>query len=259
MADEIYNPSGVTDAPPSAEVIAQVEAGKAKLAEMLKGGTTAAPASTRYVPTAGQRQQAAAAAEKTREPQEDRPYRDYTRVHPNDDVPDGRTVSTPGAARVAAREAAASPDETRRLALTKDLTSGNLTAAERAQKTAELRELVASMATQEERQAFVDLPIETIRDAMGVQAPDLVPSLVEKWDVDGEAEILAGLHDAGVAPETARVLHNWYVGVFQGAMGDVANLNVETMEADFRCLGKKHGVKPAAVEALVKAHRARLA
>jgi hypothetical protein len=94
---------------------------------------------------------------------------------------------------------------------------------------------------------------------MGVQAPNLTPSLVDKWDVDGEAELLAGLHDAGISSDTARVFHDWYVGVFQGALGDVTNLDVNAVEADFRTLAEKRGLSKKLVDDLVKWHRGRLA
>jgi len=78
-------------------------------------------------------------------------------------------------------------------------------------------------------------------------------------DTDGEAELLAGLHDGGVAPEAARTLYDWYAAKFLGAVGDVVNIDVAAMEAEFRQVAKKNGVKDTVVDALVKAHKARLA
>jgi hypothetical protein len=90
-----------------------------------------------------------------------------------------------------------------------------------------------------------------------VALPETMPkSLVEKWDVDGEAELLAGLHDAGVAPQATQAIYHWYADKFLGAVGDMANIDVAAMESEFRQLAKKHGIKDNVTDALIKAHKA---
>lgn len=135
MADN-YSADGISDAPPTAEQTAQVEAGRARLAAMT-GGTT-----------------------------------------PGADLKARLNEILPEAKRAALREAVgrlranATPGENRRVGLTKDLASGKLTEPERAQKTQELRELLAGMATDDEKAAMASAPLEDHRSAYGLTVPD---------------------------------------------------------------------------------------
>ena len=159
------------------------------------------------------------------------------------------------------RVAALSPSARRREELNRyDNPEGifSTDAVKRQAAVAELRKLLAAEATPEERQAFVDLPITEIRDAMGVKPPKLVSMLADRWDTDHEAELLSDLHDAGVSSETAQELHSWYVDKFTGALGLAANADADAMEAEFRAMAAKRGMDRSVVDALVKAHRDRL-
>jgi len=94
-------------------------------------------------------------------------------------------------------EAKLSPAERRRQELTKELTTGKLTDAERAAKSEELRRLLAASDTKEEREALVAEGVTGARALFGLEAPRDVTALgkdaaaaYEEGFADHEADLL---------------------------------------------------------------------
>ncbi len=113
-------------------------------------------------------------------------------------VPPGKTVSTPGAAALAAREAekAPSPAEQRIKELNQNPALRDLNHPDNARLRKELREAVAAAATDEERDALANEPIYTLRSRFGIEDPKTKlphPELRERWDAEAEAVGLASL------------------------------------------------------------------
>jgi hypothetical protein len=92
-----------------------------------------------------------------------------------------------------------------------------------------------------------------------VDHDQVLPALREKWDAEGEAEVLAAFAHDGAAPEAVNAVMAWYTGVFNGAVGDTANLNAAELETEFRTLAKKAGISQRLTDGLVEWQKARLA
>jgi len=112
----------------------------------------------------------------------------------------------------------------------------------------ELLDAIAADATQDERDAYANLPIAELRDRFRLKAPRIPSNLT--WNQEGEAEYLVAFHEQGVSPEAVRSLYTWYVDTGLANVG-----RFEPRHADeFRALAKKHGLSSEFTEKLIKFH-----
>jgi hypothetical protein len=236
MTEEIYSSTGITDAPPTPEQAAQVEAGRAKLIEMTGGAPASKPRPTgppAHVPSARRRA--------------------------TDDLPPGRTFSSPDAAALRASQSQASPAAQRIKELNHpDSPLWKTGTAEGDAARDELRRLLAQEATLEEKQAIADAPIGQLRDQFSINHDQVLKPIQDKWDEHEEGTVLATFAQQGVSPEAVTAIMDWYTGIFNGALGNAANINADEIETQFRALAKRHGVADDVVEALVEHHKGRL-
>jgi len=144
------------------------------------------------------------------------------------DVPRGKTASTKGAAAVAAREAAeAETPVTRRIKElnAKDSPLWKIGTLEGDKARDELRKLIAEGATQDEKDAYANLPVSQLRERFGVEGPSRLPSQLRgEWNQEREAEYLIAFHEQGVAPETVKSVYTWYL---DRAMQNLGNFGEE--------------------------------
>jgi hypothetical protein len=206
---------------------------RAALSEMLKGGTPPPPTKPRptgppaHIPSA-------------------------SRKSSNEDIPPGRTTSTPDAARLSHEQTQQTPAQ-RRLSELNDYQNekGIYSKDPAAQKRAveELHRLMAAEATQDEKDDYANLSVDKLREANGIERPDLPSNLRSAWSEENEAVALIALHEQGVAPETARQLHTWYID------RDVMNLGrfTEADVNDFREFAKGK-LSPEFIESLISWH-----
>jgi hypothetical protein len=230
MANEQQTTTNAPAPPPgeTAASWASVQAGKAKLEQML-----AAPKNTKPAP-----------------------------VKPSAPpvLPEVQALRGAAAKAEKDRVAALPKFEQRRLELTRALTEKNskLTDAERAALTKELRELVAGQMTQAERDEILNAPISELRDMFAIAHERVQPHLREHWDEEGEAEVLASFAHAGVSREGARTVMGWYMDKFNQHLGDIDNVDFAAMEAEFRTVAKKAGLSERHINALIANERERL-
>jgi hypothetical protein len=114
----------------------------------------------------------------------------------------------------------------------------------------EMRKLLASAATQDEKDAFANLPIGTLRDAHGVTAPDLPSHLKGQWSNEREAEGLIAMQEHGVSSDVVQQLHGWYV---QRGISNMGQFGEEDVVA-FREYASKRGLSSEFIEQLIEWH-----
>jgi hypothetical protein len=123
----------------------------------------------------------------------------------------------------------------------------------------ELRRLLAGEMTADEKQATADAPLGQLREQYGLNHHEAVlPVLRERWDSEEEATLLATFSQQGLAPEAVSAFYSWYSDMFNGALGDVRNLDVDKIIGEFRALAKQHNVTEDVVNALIEHHVGRL-
>ncbi len=146
------------------------------------------------------------------------------------------------------------PDEQRRIALTRELVSNKLTDAERAEKTRELRALVASQATPEEQAAQADATPQQRRAEYGVEDPRLPKPWLEDYNqrfINWESPLYDLAHEHGLAAEQVRGLRDAAVDLGQA----VSDTGRPASEADLKYIFDKHKVSPSARTALTRLWR----
>ena len=170
------------------------------------------------------------------------------------EVPPGKTVSTPGAAGLAAREAPVSESAQRIRDANKNPALWDEKNPDHAKARKELREAIAADMSDEERDALANEDVSTLRSRYGITDPrrDLPhPELREKWDTESEAVGLATLTSWGVDAQTARDLHQYVVA------GGVRNLGGPASAADYEAFAAKFKgrLSDGQIAALVEWHR----
>jgi hypothetical protein len=153
------------------------------------------------------------------------------------------------------------PDfEKRRLEITRALTDKNskLSDQDRAALTIELRRIVAGQQTPEEHEAILNAPVTELREMFAIDHERVQPHLRERWDEEGEAEVLASFAHAGVSREGAQAVMGWYMDKFNQHLGDIDNVDFAAMEADFRQVARRAGLSERHINALIANERERL-
>lgn len=122
---------------------------------------------------------------------------------------------------------------------------------------AEFNRLAAAEMSDEELAAITESSVEELRSRFGLghRVPEY---LAEQWDGDSERDVLATFASQGLSADQVAPVMSWYMQTFADAGGDVANIDADRMESEFRALGKRHGLPQALVDDLVKHERKRL-
>ena len=97
-----------------------------------------------------------------------------------------------------------------------------------------------------------------LREQFNVDHSKVLKPLQETWDEHQEGTILATLGQNGVAPAAVSEVVEFYVSQFNGAMGNIGNVDVAAMEAGARAIFAKHGVAPDVVDAVIDYEKQRL-
>jgi hypothetical protein len=257
MAPESNAPASSTPAPtantpaptqiPAGETAASwasVQAGQAKLQEMLK-----APAPKGLVPTP---QKPAA----TTPP----PVNPELQKANEQRAAEAKANEQTRLAKLTRDQRLREETENRRLELTRKLTDrdGKLTTSERAAATDELRRLVSGQVSQSEREEMLDkLSTSEWRERFGVKN-EVQPHLQELWDEDAEAEVLESFSFDGATPQQTQTIMSWYMTKFNQLGGQIEALTPE-LEVEFRSLAKRVGISQRLADALVANEKKRLA
>ena len=101
-----------------------------------------------------------------------------------------------------------------------------------------------------DRDADRNLPVESLREAHGVTAPDLPASLRDQWSTEREAEGLIAMQENGVEPSVVQNLDGWYVQRGPLNLGRFGEADV----AAFREYATKLGLAPEFIERLILWH-----
>jgi hypothetical protein len=127
---------------------------------------------------------------------------------------------------------------------------------------ADLKTLLAMEASAEERATILNSTKAELRGRLGLDSTErtqLISSLKPSWDTDGsERGYLAEFAAAGYSGETVGAVMDFYTKVFNSALGDVANLDIAAVEADFVVLANKIGLTPEVTQALIYSEKVRL-
>jgi hypothetical protein len=121
----------------------------------------------------------------------------------------------------------------------------------------EQAQLMAALATDEEREALANLPVEKLRERAGVEL-NVLPHIRENWSKEGEATLLGTLAVAGAPPEGVRALHTAYTSMYNDALGGVGNVDVAAQVENFRAIGQRHNVPSDVMERMIAAELLRL-
>jgi hypothetical protein len=155
----------------------------------------------------------------------------------------GRTTSTTGAARLAAREGGMTQNQQAIAKLNaKDSDLWSSDEVKQKAAVAKLRMHLAAESTEEEQQAIADAPLADLRNQYKIDATKVLAPIRDRWDSEEEARMLATFSLQGTPPAAVNEIVGWCQGVFNGALGLVGNIDAEAVEAEFRALATKHGI-----------------
>jgi hypothetical protein len=104
----------------------------------------------------------------------------------------------------AEKDAALTPGERTRMAITKELASGTLTPEQHAAKLAELKRSLIAEETQEEQGAFASAPLQDQRSVFGLEAPDVPYDGFDEMYGGWEHRFLVNARNDGLGASTVR-------------------------------------------------------
>ena len=82
---------------------------------------------------------------------------------------------------------------------------------------------------------MINAPVEVLRERYGGNHNDVLSVARDKWNAEGETEVLATFAEQGVEPAAVKEIVNWCTGHFNNALGDPANVeNIVALESEFR-------------------------